>query len=369
MILSRKHKNTIPRILFILKHRDNTFDCDRLHQYSCGGLGSGLLISTEFVANMLTEKLGVIAKVEQIIDNNKIDAVVTKFKPDICIIEDYWVIPIKFEILHKRHPNVLWVIHNHSALPFIAQEGSVLDWTLDYIDCPNVIIGCNDLRTVYDFRDLIQAYKFGWSSKKVEKHCVYLPNYYPQIFSPKISTHSDIKLSIGCFGAIRPLKNLLTQAVAAIQFASAINKKLEFHINGTRKEVGGEPILKNIRALFSHITQYKLIEHPWLLHDDFIKLVRKMDLTLQCSFSETFNIVTADAVMNDVPVVVSSEIGWVDPRVFANPTDAHSMVEAMREAMKLQHHSDHSNVQRLFEYNGISKKTWAGFIKNNTISR
>ena len=43
-------------------------------------------------------------------------------------------------------------------------------------------------------------------------------------------------------------------------------------------------------------------------HESFIELVKSMDMCLQVSFTETFNIVTADAVANSVPVVVSSEM-------------------------------------------------------------
>ncbi len=353
-----KRKRKVPKILFILRHRTNSFDCDR---YTCQ-LGSGLLTSTKFVVEMLKDKLGYNVHVFQAVDNNSIDRFVTKFKPDICIIEAYWVIPSKFKILTKLHPNVKWVIHNHSALPFISLEGIVIDWTLDYMNYPNVIIGCNEFRTTLEFRQLIQSYKPDWSREKVEQHCVFLPNYYPEVFYPRPqpSPTIDKMISIGCFGAVRPLKNQLIQAVAAMSFAENLNRKLHFHINATRKEGGGDPILKNIRSMFSHISQHQLIEHPWLEHDEFVKIMRVMDVSMQCSFSETFNIVTADAVMNDVPVVTSPEIKWVDPRYYAEPTDSRSIANALHEAHGGHH--NHTNVRRLFQYNGNSVKHWEEFV-------
>ena len=96
-------------------------------------------------------------------------------------------------------------------------------------------------------------------------------------------------LNIGCFGAIRPLKNQLYQAVAAIEFANSINKKLHFHVNIARVENNGDPVLKNLRNLFINNPKHKLVEHSWLTHEDFINLVRKMDIGLQVSFTETFS--------------------------------------------------------------------------------
>ena len=44
---------------------------------------------------------------------------------------------------------------------------------------------------------------------------------------------------------------------------------------------------------------------------EFIYLVSKMDIGLQVSLSETYNIVTADFVNQEVPVITSKEIPFV----------------------------------------------------------
>ena len=59
-----------------------------------------------------------------------------------------------------------------------------------------------------------------------------------------------------------------------------------------------------------------------------------MDVCLQVSFSETFNIVTADAVSCGVPVVVSKEISWVASKYFADPTNAADITAKIEEAIK-----------------------------------
>ena len=62
--------------------------------------------------------------------------------------------------------------------------------------------------------------------------------------------------------------------------------------------------------------------------------MRNMDVSMQVAFSETFNIVTADAVMNDVPVVVSKEIKWVAPMFQTDPTDSKAIAYTIDTAIR-----------------------------------
>ena len=105
---------------------------------------------------------------------------------------------------------------------------------------------------------------------------------------------------------LRLLKNHCQQAFWAIQFANKINKKLHFHVNVSEHETNQtSPVLKNLKAIFKD-TNHKLIEHTWMPHEDFIELVKKMDFGMQLSFTETFNIVAADFVGSNVPIIVSN---------------------------------------------------------------
>ena len=284
------------RIQFILKARESPFIGETAPKDENKFLSSGLLNSATFVKNMLTE-LGHITELSHAIDNNCIDRLVTKFKPDIVIIEAFWVVPEKFDILTKLHPKIEWIVRNHSAIPFLANEGIGIDWTLRYIDYPNVALSSNDARTNKEIQSLISIYKPVWSSEQIERKAPLLSNYYPVNFKSKNNSPKDDIIDIACFGAIRPLKNHLMQAIAAIQFAKKHKKHLNFHINGTRIEMKGDPILQNLRKMFK-LLPYDLIEHDWMPHDDFCSLLRQMDVSMQVSYTETFNIVTADAVMN-----------------------------------------------------------------------
>ena len=176
--------------------------------------------------------------------------------------------------------------------------------------------------------------------------------------------HSDrnaTTINIGCFGAIRPLKNQFLQALAAMTFARSIGVKLNFHINGSRVEGNGDPILKNIRALFDATHDCELVEHPWMEHDEFLAVVASMDIMLQVSFSETFNIVGADAASMNVPLIASSELPWLGSYGHADPTSMDSMVEALRSAWLDANPSVRLSQQKrdLRKYNVHTEAVWA----------
>jgi glycosyltransferase involved in cell wall biosynthesis len=168
------------------------------------------------------------------------------------------------------------------------------------------------------------------------------------------------QVDIGCFGAIRPLKNHLEQAVAAIRFADEVGKHLRFHINSERTEQKGDEVLKNLRSLFDGtVGKHHLIEHQWMSHAKFCKVMSRMDLHMQVSFSESFNIVTADAIYQDVPVVVSTDMDWVPSMFRAHATDTNEIVHKMHLACITP---TLFNQVALWLYNRKSLKTWKKYL-------
>jgi hypothetical protein len=329
-------------ILFILK---------RQGLYGNAGYdirSSGLYNSAVFCSDMLRDLLHLRTKLVLVTDNNDIDREVTNFKADIVMIEALWVVPSKFEVLSRLHPDVTWVIRNHSAIPFLSQEASSFDWLQKYAQLPNVLIGHNDRQTQYSFNDLTDA------------QGLFLPNFYPandmQICRRPIDRR---EIDIGCFGAVRPLKNQLIQAVAAIRYADSRRQKLTFHINGTRSE-GGDSILRNLNALFDAHPRHDIQTHPWLDRKDFLELMQSMDAHMQVSFSETFNIVTADAVSQGVPVVVSPEIKWVPKVLQAQPTNCSDIINVLADAIKGRFES--RSINRLQAYNEVAVREWRDAI-------
>lgn len=339
-----------PKILFISNKRSLPYT-DQKNQKHTSILASGLSNSIKFVVDML-ENEGYDCKYVQVIDGNCIDKVVTLEKPSIVIIEAIWVTPKKLEELSKLHKKIKWIVRIHSEIPFLANEGVAIDWLIQYSKINNhIFISANSDRAQKELQVI------------VNKDVFYLPNYYPVDvldFNKKIvGQHIDI----GCFGAIRPMKNQLLQAVAAIKFADDINKKLRFHININREETGGNSVLKNIRSLFESCDG-ELIEHPWADHHEFIKIISKIDIGMQASFSETFNIVTADMVNKYIPVVVSNDIRWVRDEFKVEPTSFNELVSKLNYCYKnINSRIVKKNKEALADYSKKSVCNWKKFLK------
>jgi hypothetical protein len=232
-----------------------------------------------------------------------------------------------------------------------------LDWLYRYqreVDDPRLKIAGNNKRLV---RDL----------ESVGINCVLMPNIYPIKEIALVEKCSKYSLHVGSFGAIRPLKNQLIQAMAAINYADKHHKTLFFHINADRTEQKGESVLQNIRALFYN-SIHKLIEHPWMKHDEFLEVLKEMDVALQVSFTETFNIVAADCVCANVEIVTSNEISWLPFYVYAKTNDIKSIEKQIGRVMlmdKFFHVGNAINKMYLRKYNRKMEKIWFDTLREN----
>lgn len=339
-----------PRLLFCLRHRDQPWGSYGYH------LSSGLRNSVCFLVAML-KLIGIIAELVELIDSNFIDAAIAKFKPTHCIVEAFWVPPAKFAVLKKKWPLVTFMVRDHSETPFLANEGMTMQWIAAYLK-EGVEITSNSPRAMNDLETYATALGFpGMVS--------YSPNYYPVHEPPNwkhLKPHpvrADDTVRVGCFGAVRPLKNHLVQATAALKYAASLGKKLEFYINASRIEGGGNPILANLQQMFLATPRAKLVQVGWLEHDKFLALLETIDIVLQVSFSETFNIVSADGVASSCPVVASREVVWLKNYAIADPTNTNSIVTRMQQ-VHTQNASDRLAWQwrDLVAYCENTKKVW-----------
>lgn len=344
---------SLPKILFILKRRED-FDPS---QHTKEGMQTGLYNSASFVNNMLIAE-GIQSKMVLAIDNNCIDRLVKENNPTHVIIEALWVVPTKFHILQKLHPNVKWLIRLHSDTPFLAQEGMAFDWLGDYVSYNNVYITANSPRMLHEVQTYLKLIK-NWSEEETNSKIFYLPNYYPQAFQKKQFDMNKEHIDICCFGAVRPLKNHMVQALAAIKFAEQIDRPLNFHINA-RTELNADAVVNNLKFLFQHLhdRNYQLIFHTWTVREDFLKLCRTMDLGLQVSFSETFNIVGADLISQGVPLIGSSEIPWMHKKYYANPVDSEDIAEKLLTTYYNPNENVKLNSKKLSQYVNKTRTQW-----------
>jgi len=349
----------VSKVLFILKRREDYQAV--LHSHI--GLSTGLFNSASFVNNMLTES-NIDSVLEVAIDNNCIDRLVTAHKPTHCIIEALWVVPSKFTVLQRLHPGVTWIIRLHSEMPFMAGEGNAMDWLGDYSRFDNIVIACNAPRMLRETRLYLQHLN-QWDDKTTEERVIYLPNFYPQEYKTKKFNRNKDWVDIGCFGAVRPLKNHLLQAFGAMEFAEKIGKRLRFHVNAGRIEMQGGPALNNLKGLFQQISDHghELVNHQWTPREQFLELCGQMDIGMQVSFSETFNIVGADIISQGVPLIgTAEEIPWAVHGFCADPNSSADIARKLELSYNWPRINVKSNQWSLTAYTDATRKTWAKYF-------
>jgi hypothetical protein len=324
MLLQSPVRRRRSRVLFICKRRRGYWGPG---EHLAGDLSSGLSNSVSFLVDMLAG-IGVAAKAVEVVDNNSIDHEVAAYGATHAIVEALWVVPEKFDVLSKLHPRVQWIVRSHSEAPFLSNEGIATSWIAGYLK-RSIEIMCNSLVAQAQLKAM--ATDFG----DAEALITYGPNFYPLPGRAAVTPHMRVakgEVHVGCFGAIRPLKNHLAQAIAAISFANAQSLKLRFHVNAGRVEGGASPVLRNLRDLFSASAggRHLLVEHDWLPHQQFLAtLAAATDIAMQVSFSETFNIVSADSAAVGLPVVGSPAIPWLGAYARALPGDIADMETAL----------------------------------------
>jgi hypothetical protein len=355
-----KNKNKLPynpdvlktkRVLFIIKERN---------VYGSKTKAYGLFNSCQFVANKLKE-YGIESKVVQVVDNNDIDREVSLFRPTDCFVEAIWVVPSKFEVLSKLHPTVNWYVRIHSMIPFLSSEGMAFEWINEYQNLRNkgikISLSCNN-------EDLYESMKLIYGDSVSYTPNMYFPPYTAPEFDEKRKTKNKPIINIGCFGALRVLKNHTQQAVSAIQYANRTGKTLNFHVNiSEHEQAQAGPTLRSLRAIFAN-TRHNLVEHPWYDHSQFLNVVKDMDLGMQISFTETFNITAADFVFCGVPIIVSKEIKFVNEASRTDPTNEEEIQKTIRTTLENENRAVRINLSLLNRHNDDAVIAWLSFLSN-----
>ena len=87
-----------------------------------------------------------------------------------------------------------------------------------------------------------------------------------------------------------------------------------------------------------------------------------MDVGMQVSFSETFNIVGADLLSQGVPIVGSYELPWIHEDYRADPTDH----EDIASALLASYHEPQANVDKnkklLSKYTDETRSIWLDYF-------
>jgi len=283
-----------------------------------------------------------------------ISAALKRYSPTHCVIEACWLATAELAKLSAAFHEVQFIVRLHSQVAFLQVEAGAVKLFREGLtlqdDRLNVAMAANSSRFCDGAR---RAYN---------GRCLLLPNLYDQDRPfAKVRSHGfGDTIRIGSFGAIRLLKNHATAAAASISIGRRMGKRIEFHINVDRVE-HGLGVLKMMRNMYAGLTTAKLIEVPWQSWAEFRHQISAMDLTMQPSCTETFNIVTADSLAEGVPAVVSDSIDWVPPHWRVDSDDPEELARVSMSVLQ-DHEAGAIGQAALTAYIRASLATWTAYL-------
>jgi len=208
------------------------------------------------------------------------------------------------ERLAMHYPEVHFAVSCHSNVGFLQADRNAVKLVREGLSleqrAANFSVAGNSLK----FCD--------WVREAYGAPCTFLPNLYylgdgP---CPRRPVYRQGILRLGIFGATRVQKNIMSAAAAALVIARQMEaENTEIWVSSDRVE-GGQGVMASVKEMLSNVEGVRLIESGWHGWPEFRQLAGRMHLLLQPSYTESFNMVTADGVAEGVASVVSSAIDW-----------------------------------------------------------
>jgi hypothetical protein len=268
------------------------------------------------------------------------------------IIHAPWVPTETVAALAAEFPNTVFAVTSHSNFGFLAADPHAVKILREVVELQettqNVVVAGNSKRFVAAASDM-------WGVP-----VVWLPNLY-QVASatpaPRPPWPGD-SLRLGLFGAARILKNGLTAAAAAVILAERLRVPTELYVSTGTEEEGTN---RALTELTDNVPNLTLERAGWLSWTTFRSLVANMHVLLQPSFTESFNVVTADGIAEGVPTVVSPAIDWVPSTWQADPDDAGDVARVAEYLLKSPKAVDDGRAA-LASYVTTGLAAWTSFV-------
>ncbi len=230
-----------------------------------------------------------------------------------------WVATCELAAMARDFPDIVFAVVSHSNFGFLAADPHAVQLLREAVELQhslhNVVVAGNSQR-------FVSAASVIWNT-----NVAFLPNLYDlsEPMPPARPAWNGGALRLGLFGACRLLKNGLTGAASAASLAATLRVPTELYVSEKNQAMA---------ELCEDTPNLKLIVTGWMPWAKFRQLVGSMHLLLQPSFTESFNVVTADGVHQGVPSVVSNAIDWAPARWQANPDDAEDLVRVAQYLLK-----------------------------------
>jgi hypothetical protein len=243
------------------------------------------------------------------------------------IISAPWIPSVELQALANDFPETEFSVNCHSNVGFLQADRNGVKLVRELMELE---AGSANIHLAGNSRRFCEWIRFAFGSP-----CAYLPNLY-YLHDEPLPVHRGFTggtLRIGVFGATRPLKNMMSAAGAALEIARSLRAPLEFWVSAGRTEGGGEVVLGAVKEMLSGLPGVNLVLNGWQTWPQFRRTVGSMHLLLQPSYTESFNMVTADGVAEGVPSVVSSAIDWAPHDWKADVDDTLAIARAGRRLL------------------------------------
>jgi hypothetical protein len=155
----------------------------------------------------------------------------------------------------------------------------------------------------------------------------------------------------------------MSAAGAALEITHRYKANLELWLSAGRTEGGGDTILRAARAMLEGLPNVKLVENGWQCWPKFRQTVAHMHLLLQPSYTESFNMVTADGVAEGVASVVSEAIDWA-PENWKAMTDDVLDIARIGRHLLADPYAAQEGLDALIFHNSDGVRAWQSFLSS-----
>ena len=266
-----------------------------------------------------------------------------------------WIPTAEYQRLATLFPGTQFAVNCHSNVGFLQADTNGVRLVREAMELE---LG------VSNFHLAGNSHRFcKWVRSAYASPCTYLPNLY---FLENTSVHqrplfSDGTLRIGAFGATRPLKNFMSAAGAALDISRTLKVNLDLWISSGRIE-GGDRYARPLHAMLDGVPGVRIVENGWESWPKFRRTVGHMHLLIQPSYTESFNMVTADGVAEGVPSVVSEAIDWAPAHWKAMADDVLDIARVGRHLLT-DLHASRDGFEALTHHNHNGLKAWCEFLR------
>lgn len=335
--------------------------CPRNWMGHVGVSHTGLAVSAQNTARVLRSN-GINATVRPVIDRKDIERLIAAENPTHLVINALWLPAPDLTNLVQTYAHLQWAVLCHSNIAFLQAEPNGILLLREAVDLELSSVG--NFQVAANSTNGSAGVQDAW-----ECPCLYLPNLYYLDETVRILRRhwSGGTLRIGAFGALRPLKNPTASAFAALAIAHALGTDLQFYINTGRNDGGwSNRLLPSIEAIYQGLPHAKLVKVPWAPWTSFRRMVRGMHLMLQPSFTESFNVVTADGVAEGIASVVSDVIEWAPRHWQAHPDNTEDIARVGRHLLN-DTHSAQDGLRALTNHNADGVRRWSAWLQSKIV--